>query len=116
MRLSVARAAEPSDGCVTPLPSTLVTCDVGPLLFSTTQGTETFSLTASSAADTHRSSKEDRYENKIQIKDRATYASDQIPKRWGYPGQEFSGQPREKEPHPGGESSVFLVAWSERKK
>ena len=48
-----------------------------------------------------------------------TYASDQIPKRWGYPGQELSGQPPEKGPRPGGESLVFLVWWpgqNEKKK
>ena len=38
-----------------------------------------------------------------------TYASDQIPKRWGYPEQELSGQPPEKGPRPGGEFLVFLV-------
>jgi len=45
-----------------------------------------------------------------------TYASDPIPKRWGYPEQGLSGQPPEKGPRPGGESLVFLVTGSERKK
>lgn len=50
------------------------------------------------------------------VKDRTTHASDQIPKRWGYPEQEPSGQPPEKGPRPGGESLVFLVvALSEQK-
>jgi hypothetical protein len=62
IRLSVVEAAESSDDCVAPSPSTLLICDVpsdgGFLLLSTTHGTETFSLTASNAADTHKSRKE----------------------------------------------------------
>ena len=49
------------------------------------------------------------------MKDRAAYASDQIQKRWGYHGQDPSGQSPEIKPRPGGESLVFLLAWSERR-
>jgi hypothetical protein len=59
----VVEAAESSDDGVAPSPSTLLICDDvpldggGSLLLSTTHGTETFSLTASNAADTHKSRK-----------------------------------------------------------
>ena len=68
----MVEAAESSDDRVAPSPSTLLLCDVpldeGFLLLSTTQGTETLSLTASNAADTHKSRKEDRGEDTIQSK------------------------------------------------
>lgn len=55
-------AAGSSDVCIAPSPSTLFVWDVpldgrSLLLLSTTHGTETFSLTASNAADTHKSRK-----------------------------------------------------------
>jgi hypothetical protein len=47
--------------------------------------------------------------------ERATYASDQIQKRWGYPEQDLSDRPPEIGLHLGGESLVFLKARSEEK-
>jgi hypothetical protein len=93
MRLWVARFAESSDGCVAPPPSTLFTCDVGPLRLSTTQGTETFSLTASSAADTHRSSEEDR-SDKIQSKTGRLTLQIRSRKGGGISGKNFQINPR----------------------
>ena len=59
-RFCVTEAAESFGGCAAPSPSALLVCGASSpefRLLSTTQGTETFSLTASSAADTQTSSK-----------------------------------------------------------
>jgi hypothetical protein len=59
IRLCMVEAAGSSDVCVAPPSTLLLICDMPLdgefLLLSTTHGTETFSLTASNAADTHKS-------------------------------------------------------------